>query len=839
MRCVLLFLAVAAVAALRGAETEWRELVTAGSAWTLTFDLEVERYPDGGRGLWDDRSPMTLLRLSGGTDRHALILRLDRKRIQLALPGFKPEPSVTGGAVIDPGTPVAVRLDCDGRVLRLWVNNRLTARLEPGRPFGSWKQLRTGSDLKERRPLAGKVANLNWRAGVVPAGVPGAALPVNLPLDHGYPALQCEKEALHPFIDQLHVIAAAVPWFSAEPRDLLLHGYPNMYGSRLAVYRFLGLSPEGLPVYDAGTTVSELPGSHFQAELLPGGAFRLWARGTNSLFGPQALILLENRGKPGKPEFSDPVEVRIGGKTLRQALDGAGESGFFFGDLDGDGVTDLIAAKCHEPAEGPWPLGEKPWTGRETRYLGRDKGYDVRGRWLGRERVTELLWARGDSVGRGRAEFAAFRPVWFRKPGVPFTWKSGESERALALWRDPDGGRFLLHTGSVDELLAFRFSCQDGEPVMAEPIPFLAAGPEMAETYFALKLNVVDLDGDGRPELLADGNPGKIAVMRGGRAGDFREAGCAVMRGGSLAGETLVSPWRTDLDGDGRPDLLLADASGFLTFWPGTADPLVYGAPVRFTSAGKELHVQAGYSGSIQGPNEKRWGYLKVTAGDWDGDGREELLTGDIEGRLRLYRVAAAPAALGEAREFTLNGRPFRAAWRSRPAVIGREFGYGGEPRAALLLVDWDGDAAVGIPAAAGGVDFKRVEKLRYRDGGVLRMCGVSGQWGRTAMTVADWDGDGRWDILAGSPNGCNAFIMGRKIPTKATVFFLRNTGSNAAPVFERPEPLAGADGALLNFGVHNATPCPADLDGDGRLDLLVGAEDGKVYYFKRNQLKD
>ena len=57
MRCVLLFLAVLAVlavAALRGAETEWRELVTAGSAWTLTFDLEVERYPDGGRGLWDE-----------------------------------------------------------------------------------------------------------------------------------------------------------------------------------------------------------------------------------------------------------------------------------------------------------------------------------------------------------------------------------------------------------------------------------------------------------------------------------------------------------------------------------------------------------------------------------------------------------------------------------------------------------------------------------------------------------------------------------------------------------------------------------------------------------------
>ncbi|WP_288559051.1 FG-GAP repeat protein [uncultured Victivallis sp.] len=33
----------------------------------------------------------------------------------------------------------------------------------------------------------------------------------------------------------------------------------------------------------------------------------------------------------------------------------------------------------------------------------------------------------------------------------------------------------------------------------------------------------------------------------------------------------------------------------------------------------------------------------------------------------------------------------------------------------------------------------------------------------------------------------------------------------------------------MLNI---NATPCVTDLDGNGSPDLLVGAEDGQVYYF-------
>ena len=46
---------------------------------------------------------------------------------------------------------------------------------------------------------------------------------------------------------------------------------------------------------------------------------------------------------------------------------------------------------------------------------------------------------------------------------------------------------------------------------------------------------------------------------------------------------------------------------------------------------------------------------------------------------------------------------------------------------------------------------------------------------GRDAIPkIADWDGDGRFDILSGSGEG--------------GVYWLRNVGTKGAPVFEKPE---------------------------------------------------
>ena len=62
--------------------------------------------------------------------------------------------------------------------------------------------------------------------------------------------------------------------------------------------------------------------------------------------------------------------------------------------------------------------------------------------------------------------------------------------------------------------------------------------------------------------------------------------------------------------------------------------------------------------------------------------------------------------------------------------------------------------------------------------------------------------------------------------------------GTRAKPAFAAPVAFRIANsGKRLAFGWHNATPWATDLDGDERPDLLVSAENGKVYAFRRDEI--
>ena len=86
-----------------------------------------------------------------------------------------------------------------------------------------------------------------------------------------------------------------------------------------------------------------------------------------------------------------------------------------------------------------------------------------------------------------------------------------------------------------------------------------------------------------------------------------------------------------------------------------------------------------------------------------------------------------------------------------------------------------------------------------------------------SAVHAADWDGDGDLDLIVGNIQG--------------EVYLIPNEGSAQGYAFGTARPLRAGREPLRVEG--DAGPFVADWDGDGDLDLLVGAGDGSVSLFR------
>jgi hypothetical protein len=108
----------------------------------------------------------------------------------------------------------------------------------------------------------------------------------------------------------------------------------------------------------------------------------------------------------------------------------------------------------------------------------------------------------------------------------------------------------------------------------------------------------------------------------------------------------------------------------------------------------------------------------------------------------------------------------------------------------------------------------------------------------------ADFDGDGRVDLVIGVDDwtdygepwtGFNAYdAAGRWLrgPQRGQVYVARNEGSTAAPRYAQPFRLQDAQGQIVEtYGWPS--PCLADWDGDGDLDLLCGEFLNRFTYFQ------
>jgi hypothetical protein len=309
----------------------------------------------------------------------------------------------------------------------------------------------------------------------------------------------------------------------------------------------------------------------------------------------------------------------------------------------------------------------------------------------------------------------------------------------------------------------------------------------LAEILAPCHVEVADLDGDGRPDLIVadlgsffarNEHTGRVIWLR--NLGEGRFVPITLLDDVGRVADVQVA----DLNGDGKLDLVVA-----VFGWRS-------GAILYLENRTTDWKRPAFHRTVL----DRRAGAIHVPIGDIDGDGHPDIV--GLISQEHECVVASLGDGKGGFRRETIYQAPHPA--------------YGSS---GIQLVDLDGDGDLDVLYTNGDVldppyllkPYHGVQWLENRGAFPFIHHPLVVQYGATRALAVDLDGDGALDIVS------VAFLPSEHFPTAAA------EGAESLQVLRQYAPGRFERHVLETAACHHFTCAAGDLFGDGRVHLVVG----------------
>lgn len=472
-------------------------------------------------------------------------------------------------------------------------------------------------------------------------------------------------------------------------------------------------------------------------------------------------------------------------------------------DHDGDGLVDLVVACTDKPYNGTYvfrntgrvdPQGGLPVFEPSTRI-----GPAVRNPQISYVEGRPVVLSPGH-VYPGFAEDGFAKGV---KLPAPETIDVGPGNTRANQWRlvdfDGDGRQDLVigigywgdygwdnaydaqgrwTNGPLHGYVFLRRNTGSNErPVYAEAVK-IEAGGRPIDVFGMPSPNFSDFDGDGDLDLICGEFLDGFTYFQntGSRTDPAYAAGRRLTNAGRPIRMDLcmITPVAFDFDADGDFDLIVGDEDGRVALIEHT------GAVVDGLPQFREPRYFRQFAADV------KFGALSSPVGvDWDGDGLEDIVTGNTAGYIGFIK--------------NMGGRPPR--WAA-PVYLAAE----GE----IIRIIAGPNGSIQGPAEA--------------------------KWGYSNISVADWDGDGLLDVLDMGIWGHVTFY--RNIGTRTEPRLAKGEKLEVAWSGLTPKPVWNwwnpeGDDLVTQW---RSTPAMIDLNRDGLMDLVMLDPEGYLALYERRR---